>query len=386
MKSQFNEQCITPGQMNLIFNMRIFWRRLVIWSRLYISSRYLGIGTAEVSFERLYIENLDFGDALRIFFNRSIGNRFSELINQFSFGLRDLITDQLEEDYDGIRQDIDRLFQNANQTAEFLASINPYFDETEFKNLFTTYLQDTIQMANLLATQDYRMNIEYFDRLMNHADIIGDAFAQGLYEYIVSAANTTDALPSDEGQRCLTYEQMNMIFGIRMFWFDIVIWTRALMLSKYRNVGDYEEIYAHLQNIVDEHISNLKQFFDETPELNQLQLEIKTYIDLIDSLATAQIAGNAAEIDEIVRQMYQNAETAASLSATINPYLNEDALKATWLNNTQNTIDLSTTFLTEDYARNFYIFSSLIDQAEISSDSFWQSVLNYIFRDQPEVG
>ena len=158
------------------------------------------------------------------------------------------------------------------------------------------------------------------------------------------------------------------------------------MLSKYRNVGDYEEIYAHLQNIVDEHISNLKQFFDETPELNQLQLEIKTYIDLIDSLATAQIAGNAAEIDEIVRQMYQNAETAASLSATINPYLNEDALKATWLNNTQNTIDLSTTFLTEDYARNFYIFSSLIDQAEISSDSFWQSVLNYIFRDQPEVG
>ena len=160
MKNKFNEQCITYSQISLIFNMRIFWRRLTTWIRIYIISRYFGIGTAEVSFERLYLENLNFGDMLRIHFSRSISDRYSQLLNQFSIGLRELITAQIEKNFDAVRQDIDRLLQNADQTAEFLASINPYFNETEWKNLLRTYLQDTMQDANLFASKDYRMAIE----------------------------------------------------------------------------------------------------------------------------------------------------------------------------------------------------------------------------------
>lgn len=103
MKSQFDEQCITVSQMRLIFNMRIYWRRLATWTRIYFLSRYLGIGAPEVSFERLYIENQNFGDALRILFTRSISDEYSQLMNQFSIGFREFLTAQFEGDFDTAR-------------------------------------------------------------------------------------------------------------------------------------------------------------------------------------------------------------------------------------------------------------------------------------------
>jgi len=379
MKNIFNEQCITYSQMNLIFNARIFWRRLTIWTRIYIVSRYLGIGTAEVSFDRLYLENLDFGDMLRILFSRSISDEYSQLLNQFSIGLRELITAQLEGDLDAVRQNIDRLLQNADQRAAFLASINPYFNEEEWRNLLITYLQDTIEEASLFASGDYRMDIEYFDRLIALTNTMGDTFAQALYDYITSGAENANNLPPQDSQRCLTYEQMNLIYDIRMFWFDLIDWVRALMLSKYNDVGNEDEVYARLQQVVAEYVNNLNEFFGETPGANELQVELNAYVSLIDSLITAQKAGNTEEIDRITRQLYQNADERAASVSSINPFWDENEWRTRLYNNLRSTLEESTMFLTGDYARNLDIFSTLMDQAESSSDYFAQGLLNYLF-------
>ncbi len=382
MKSRFNEQCITYSQMRLIFNMRIFWRRLTIWTRIYIISRYLGVGTAEVSFERLYIENLDFGNMIRIHFSRSIANSYSQLLNQFSIGLRELITSLLQDDIDAARQNIDRLLQNANERAAFLASINPYFDETEWRNLLITYLQDTIQEANLFASADYRMDIEYFDRLMVLSNTMGDEFAQAMYDYITSGEQGTNQLPTQEGQRCFPLEQVNQIFDIMVFWFDLILWVRALMLSKYKDVGNEEAVFARLQQVLADFINNLYQFFPGSPGVNELQLELNEYIGLIDSLITAQKAGITEEIDLITRLLYQNANDMAATIASINPNWDLNEWRTRLSYNLRSTLDESTMFLTEDYARNLEIFSTLMDQAESSADSFAQGLLDYIFQEQ----
>lgn len=381
MKSKFNEQCITYSQMSLIFNMRLFWRRLTIWTRIYIISRYLGTGTAEEAFGRLYLENLDFGDMLRIHFNRSIADSYSQLLNQFSIGLRELITSLIQGDLDAARQNIDRLLQNADQRAAFLASINPYFNETEWRNLLITYLQDTIQEANLFAAEDYRMDIEYFDRLMTLSNTMGDTFAQALYDYITSGEQNTNNLPPEGSEQCFTYDQLNLIDDIRMFWFDLINWIRAFMLSKYRDVGNEDEVYARLQQVVADYVNNLNQFFGETPGANELQIELNAYIDLIDALITAQKAGNTEEVGRITRLLYQNADERAASISSINPYWDENDWRTRLSNNLRSTIAESTTFLTEEYARNLDIFSTLMDQAESASDYFTQGLLNYLLQD-----
>jgi hypothetical protein len=75
------------------------------------------------------------------------------------------------------------------------------------ENLLITYLQDTIQEANLFASADYRMDIEYFDRLMVLSNTMGDEFAQAMYDYITSGEQGTNQLPTQEGQRCFHWSK-----------------------------------------------------------------------------------------------------------------------------------------------------------------------------------
>lgn len=379
MKNEFNKQCITRSQMNMIFNMRIFWRRLTTWTRIYIISRYLGIGTAEEAFERLYIENTNFGDTLRIPFNRSSADRYSLLMNQFSIGLRELISHRIEGNTDALRQDIENLQQNADQRASFLESINPYFNEADWKNMLETYLQDTMEEANLFATKDFRMDIEYFDRLMALSNTMGDAFAQALYDFITSGGQN---VPPQEGQVCLTDDQVNLIFNIGMFWFDLNNWTRAFMLSKFHNVGNENEAYERLQKSLSDFVGSLKQVFGEAPGVNELQLELSAYIGLIDSLITAQKANNSEEIGRITMQLYQNADDIAATLSSIDPYWDQNEWKTRLYNQLRSTLEESTMFLTKDYARNMDIFSMLMALSESSSDYLVQGLLNHMFQGQ----
>jgi hypothetical protein len=103
---------------------------------------------------------------------------------------------------------------------------------------------------------------------------------------------------------------------------------------------------------------------------------------LIDSLITAQKAGITEEIDLITRLLYQNANDMAATIASINPNWDLNEWRTRLSYNLRSTLDESTMFLTEDYARNLEIFSTLMDQAESSADSFAQGLLDYIFQEQ----
>src|SRR5690554_4728290 len=92
----FNPECITFSQMNLLFNARIYFRRLTIWVWAYIISRYYGIGSPQDLFSRLYLESMEISNMLTFVFGREYSQQYSELLSDFSIGLSDLITAQLE--------------------------------------------------------------------------------------------------------------------------------------------------------------------------------------------------------------------------------------------------------------------------------------------------
>ena len=140
-KNDFNGNCITYSQMNLIFNSRIFMRRFTTWIRVYIISRYAGIGTADDSFERLYLEATELGGMLRIIFGRNISNSFTQLMRQLTIGSRELITAQLQGDTEAVQQNVDNLYKDTENIAAFLASINPYLNETEWRDMLGIYLR-----------------------------------------------------------------------------------------------------------------------------------------------------------------------------------------------------------------------------------------------------
>lgn len=376
-KNKFNEQCITYSQMNLVFNARVYYRRLTTWTRAYIISRYFGIGTAEELFGRLYLESLDIGNMLKIIFGREYSEQYGRLLGQFVIGFRDLLSAHLEGNIEAMNQNLERLYANIEERAVFLEAINPYWSETEYKNLLGTYLQYINSEVNLLVTGDYNKDIELYDHLTAHTNRMGDIFAQGLYDYITSSPQNGDSLPLPGNVECITYDQMNTIYVIRMFWFELVTWIRNYMLSRYRGIGNPEKIYVRLRSIADEYVTVVKQIFGDKIAEDYIQL-FYTYIELIDAFITAQMENNIDEINQATRLLYQNAEERAAFMASINPFWDQNEWRNRLYNNLQSTIEESTTLLAQDYSRNIDIFSRLLDQAESTGNYFTQGLFDYI--------
>ena len=380
-KYNFNPQCITYSQMNLIYNARIYYRRLIIWTRIYLISRYFGIGSPEELFGRLYSEYLEIGNMFRLIFGRDISNQYSQLVSEFAIGLRGLLSAQTEGNTEAINSNVERLYQNVKDRAAFLAGINPYWSEAEYINLFETYVQYTIEEANSIAAGDYSKDIETFDRLASLSNRMGDTLAQGLYEYITSG-QPVDLQPQNI-QQCLTYEQVNAIYNIRMFWFELNYWTRTFMLSRYTGLGNVNEVHARLKQVPVNYVNNLKLIFGENAAIDALLVELNSYIDLIDALITAQMEGNTDEVNRITQLLYQNADDRAASVSSLNPFWDQNEWTARLYNNLRSTINESNTFLTKDYTRNLDIFGSLLNLADNTSGYFAQGLVNYI-ENQPK--
>lgn len=376
VKNKFNRQCITYSQISMIFNSRIFWRRFTTWIRVYIISRYTGIGTEEEAFGRLYIETSGVGDMLQIIFERENSRRVSQLLNLIIFTLRDLISSQLSGNSEAMSQNVTRLSRTAEELAAFLAGINPYLNREEWENTMKTYIQNTIEEANSFAAGNYRQDIETFGRLTELSNQLGDLFAQALYDYVTSGSQDANSPAQGSDRQCVAFEQMNQIYGIRMFWFEMTTWVRAYMISRYRGIGNVDAVKARLEQVPVEYVGTLRQIFGDRVDP---YLELLTnYIDLIDALITAQIENNTDEINRITRLLYQNADQRAAFISSLNPYWDQNEWRRRLYNNLRSTIDESTTLLTGDYARNLDIFSTLLDQGESSSGYFARGLFRYM--------
>lgn len=376
--NRLDPQCITYSQMNLVFNARTLYRRLATWTRAYMISRYLGLSTSDELFGRLYYESLDLGNKMSIIIGRENAEKYSQLVSQFVIALRDLISAQIAGDTAGMESNLALLYQNAEEREAFLISITPYWrwSETEIENPLETYLRYTLEEANSLASHDYTKDIEVFDRLLSSADRLGDVLADGLYDYLTSGAPNPSPLPP--GVYCITYEEMNEIYRIRMVWYDLVTWVRYYMLSRYLGIGNPESTLNRLNQVTAEFVAAMQHFFGKNVPEDYLQL-FQDYISLIEQLITAQMEDNVDEMNRVTQLLYQNADQRAAAIASILPhYWDEEEWRTRLYGNLRSTIDESTTFLSQDYTRNIDIFSRLLDQSENTGNYLTQGLFQYL--------
>ncbi len=360
----------------MIFNARLFWRRFSLWIRIYLIDRYFGVGTAEEAFGRLYQEANDFGDMLRIVFGRRNANDYAQLVNQYTYELRDLVSAQLAGNTEEMNRHVNNLTKNVEDRAKFLASINPFLNEDEWRNLLKVYLQHTIEVANAFSSRNFEEGARIYDQITELTSTMGEAFAEGLYDYVASGCQCTDG-QSQADRECFTKEQVNNIYNIRMFWFELAYWTRAYMLSRHFNVGNEDVVLARLKQVPDKYIAGLISIFGSEYISRDTNL-LNRHIELINALITALSEGNTDEANTVVQELYKNADERAAFLASINPYWSQDQWRAILYTNIRSTIDEFNTFLTDNYAQNLHIFSTILDQAEYASDYYEQGAFNFL--------
>lgn len=374
--------CVSFEQTKIIFTSRIFWRQLAIRTREYLNSRYLGIGNAEDVFNQLLNAPTEFSGMLRLLFGEEVSEKYTRLLTQYIMLMRELITAQLDGNREAINQNVNRLYQNGEIRAASLAPLNPLWNETEWKNMIDTYNNLTIEEANSIASGDYGRNIKIYDNLTVQTNIMGDYFAHGLYHYLT---DTTPGFhqPITTGE-CISFDQMTILYYIKIFWLEMTTWTRAYIISRAINSDYANKAYEKLRQVPIQYGNLMKSFFNEETVDQNLQL-IYTHIDLINNLITALMNNNQEEVNRTVQLLYQNSDERAAILAQMNPYLDQNQWSVIFYNYLRSTIDEITTFLTGDYERNTDIYRRLIDQTEQISNTFSESLFHYISANQPPV-
>jgi hypothetical protein len=178
---------LTPyitGQINFILRARLLWRDLASWLRSYKVSLYGGVGNTDELSQRLFRLPTEYGSIFRVFFGDQNTEQFMYLLTQYIAILQSLFIAQINNDVDAINNLTQQAYQNINSTAALLASINPYWSQSEWVTLLNSFTSMQIDEATTFLTKDYTRNIDIFDRILALTNIIGDYFSEGLTNYL----------------------------------------------------------------------------------------------------------------------------------------------------------------------------------------------------------
>lgn len=172
---------VTFEQMNAIIAFRTVWLEMALWMRNFIYSFIDDHPRLNAVTNRLYVGvPLRFYNALVVFYGPQIAeeylNRISRIILIF-WRLVDAMKSGNQEEADRITVE---LYETANQGAAFLASINDYWDESVWRDLYTQFISMGIQVILSILQGNYENEIRVFDRIQDLAVVMGDYMARGI--------------------------------------------------------------------------------------------------------------------------------------------------------------------------------------------------------------
>lgn len=180
----FQNSCIPPSQLNLIFQSRTVWRDLSTWLRAYLASKHGGLGDKEAIREKISEVLLKFSNILSLIFGESYADEYIALLNNYINTLDLLIDAQIQGDADAVNKHTKELYESADQIASFLSKINPYWVESEWKSLLYQFSEKTIDESTTFQNKEFKENVDVFDRILNLTSLIGDYYSQGLLNYL----------------------------------------------------------------------------------------------------------------------------------------------------------------------------------------------------------
>ena len=174
--------CITQNAMNLSDEMNTLWEQHVFWTRLFLISVAENLKDLNETEKRLLRNSVDIANIYRRYYGNSVAQRIQNLLTEHLKIGGDLIV--ALKNKDNLKaQELDKKWhQNADEIAEFLSSINPYYNRQELQQMLYEHLALTTEEVKARLRGDYKTDIEAFDRVEKEALKLARYFTRGIWE------------------------------------------------------------------------------------------------------------------------------------------------------------------------------------------------------------
>ena len=178
--SMMNERCISQAEVDYRNDMRSLWEEHVAWTRMAIISLVFNLPDINEVLSRLLKNADDMGDMIRRLYGDEVATTYSQLINDHLIIAADLVNAAIAEDTVATQEAEKKWFQNADDIARFLNSVNPYLTEEAVREMFYKHLNLTKQEAIYMINNEFEKDIAVYDEIEKQAREMADAISDAM--------------------------------------------------------------------------------------------------------------------------------------------------------------------------------------------------------------
>ena len=187
--NQDQNKYITYGQMNLINDFRELWSELIVWFRSFMVSTVTGFGNINSINNQLYGIPEKLKEKLQPFLGVEWAEQAQQLFLMYIVQAQNVITAIINKDQQAGDAAAVALYGVADELADFLARINPYWNKGQWQNLMYQLNEMGIAETMAMVSGDYDTEINIRSRLLKHALLLGDYMASGVMYYLSPEIN-----------------------------------------------------------------------------------------------------------------------------------------------------------------------------------------------------
>ena len=154
-----NGRCISQTEVDYRNDMRSRWEAHVAWTRMAIISLVFDLPDIDEVISRLLKNADDMGDMIRRLYGDEVATTYSQLIRDHLLIAADLVNAAIAGDAEAAQEAEARWYENADDIARFLNSVNPYLTEEAVREMFYEHLALTKQEAIFMINQQFEEDI-----------------------------------------------------------------------------------------------------------------------------------------------------------------------------------------------------------------------------------
>lgn len=183
---QANSCTWTPSKIQLNQKLRSLWVQHIYWTRLTVNSIAGKLPDEDATVERLLRNPTDFEAALQPIYGAAIAARFAELLHDHLTIAAELVKDLQANNTAAATDANKRWHANADDIAELLSRINPYWSKEEWRKMLYEHLRLlTNEVAARLAGK-YKENVATNDLIEPQAVQMADYMTNGIIQQFPS--------------------------------------------------------------------------------------------------------------------------------------------------------------------------------------------------------
>ncbi|MDD3169641.1 MAG: hypothetical protein PHC91_09325 [Eubacteriales bacterium] len=172
---------ITFEQMNIITNSIKLWMEFAFWMRALIYSTIRDPVRQTVVANKLFEGvSAEFYTLFGFYYGTELAKQFMNLFTGFITGIWRLVEALKNNNREEVNDLYIKLYQATDELAAFLAQINVYYEEAQWKNFLYQAVKLAIDEATSILREDFENEVEVSSSMADLVLMIGNYMARGI--------------------------------------------------------------------------------------------------------------------------------------------------------------------------------------------------------------